>query len=145
MVLLLIAILQDIQVEMVPKNLNLQQIFSSASEAITAVNMNAAANGVSIETNCNNLIGQINSDWSTILLGDMFYDEAFRDSLVSWLTKQYAKCRTNIFIGDPGRLPLTNHPVRSRLTRIVQYDLPFICRQENNGLSTGYVWKLNKR
>ena len=107
--------------------------------------MNAAANGVCLETDCSNLIGQLNSDWSTILLGDMFYDEAFRDSLVSWLTKQYAKYRTNIYIGDPGRLPLTNHPIRSSLTKVAEYELPLSCRQENNGLSTGYVWKLCKR
>ena len=107
--------------------------------------MNAAVNEVPLETDGSNLIGQLSSGWSTILLGDMFYDEIFRDSLVSWLTEQYAKYETDIFIGDPGRLPLTDHPIRNNLTKIAEYELPLSCRQENNGLSAGYVWKFCKR
>ena len=110
--------------------------------AIAAVRMNARANGVSIETDRRNLIGQINPEWTTILLGDMFYDEIFRDSLVSWVTKQQSSYKTTVFIGDPGRLPLTCHPIKENLVKVAEYELPVNCRLENNGLSTGYVWKL---
>ena len=106
--------------------------------------MNAATNGVSIDMESRNLIGQINPDWTTILLGDMFYDEFFRDSLVSWVTEFYSEHGINVYIGDPGRLPLTNHPIKERLLKVAEYELPLSCQLENNGLSTGFVWKLGK-
>ena len=114
------------------------------SVALQAVKMNAAVNGVHLELDSGNLIGQLCPDWSTILLGDMFYDEMFRDSLVSWLTKHYNSHETNIFIGDPGRLPLIHHPIKKHLLKVAEYELPRTCQLENNGLSTGYVWKLEK-
>ncbi|XP_045201671.2 electron transfer flavoprotein beta subunit lysine methyltransferase-like [Mercenaria mercenaria] len=112
--------------------------------AIRAIQLNAAANGVTVKTCRDNLAGQLNPDWSTVLLGDMFYDEEFRDSLVTWTTELYSKYETNVFIGDPGRLPLVNHPIKNRLTKVAEYELSGACKEENNGLSTGYVWKLDK-
>ena len=115
------------------------------SVALTAIKMNATANGVSVDMERRNLIGQTSPDWTTILLGDMFYDEFFRDNLVSWLTGFYSEHGINVYIGDPGRLPLTNHPIKERLLKVAEYDLPISCQLENNGLSTGFVWKLGKR
>lgn len=99
---------------------------------------------MTVETCSNNLIGHLNPDWSTVLLGDMFYDENFRDSLVTWTTELFSKFKTNVFIGDPGRLPLLDHPIRNRLTKVAEYELTGSCKEENNGLTTGYVWKLDK-
>ncbi|KAL4219771.1 Electron transfer flavoprotein beta subunit lysine methyltransferase [Mactra antiquata] len=115
------------------------------SYAIVATELNAAVNHVNLETSQENLIGNTQSDWSIVLLGDMFYDETFRDILVQWTTKLYHKFKTNVFIGDPGRLPLLNHPIRDSLTKVAEYDLSNVSKEENYGLSTGYVWKLDVR
>ncbi|XP_060593838.1 electron transfer flavoprotein beta subunit lysine methyltransferase-like [Ruditapes philippinarum] len=112
--------------------------------AIRAIQLNSAANRVTVQTSRDNMIGQLNSEWSTVLLGDMFYDEEFRDSLVEWTTNLFSKFKTNVFIGDPGRLPFLDHPIRKRLTKVAEYDLDGSCKEENNGLSTGYVWKLDR-
>lgn len=105
--------------------------------------MNARENDVTVNVDSNNLIGQFNSEWSTIILGDMFYDCDFRDDLILWLDKQCRRFQTRVFIGDPGRLPLTESIFRQRLEKVAEYKLPETCVKENNGMTRGYVWKLN--
>ena len=112
--------------------------------AIEAIKMNAKENDVTLSTNSCNLIGQQNPDWDTILLGDMFYDEEFTDSLARWLTAHVANFETNVFISDPGRHALLEHPIKNRLTKVAEYELSESCKRENNGMLYGYIWKLGK-
>lgn len=116
--------------------------FFSFADAYCAIKLNAQENDVSITVDSRNLIGHLNKAWSTIILGDMFYDCDFRDNLVQWLTEQCAKFDSKVYIGDPGRVPLTESSLQNRLTKVAEYELPPSCAMENNGLSQGYVWKL---
>lgn len=111
--------------------------------AISAIMLNAAMNNVNVVVESGNLIGQVNNKWKTIVLGDMFYDAAFRDVIIDWLTMQCREFKSNVFIGDPGRLPLIEHPIKSHLRKVGQYVLPKRCREENNGMTEGFVWQLN--
>lgn len=110
--------------------------------ALEAIRMNAEENGVTITTSSKNYIGDVSSGWTTILLGDMFYDEEFRDKLVDWLVEQHRLYKTDIFIGDPGRLPLEHHPIKNRLTKLFTCELSENCKTENRGFSRGFVWQL---
>lgn len=91
-----------------------------------------------------NLIGQQSSEWSTILLGDMFYDSSVRDELVQWLIQHCRTFNSNVFIGDPGRLPLMESSITNTLVKMAEYELSEAVRKDNYGLTQGYVWKLAK-
>jgi len=77
-----------------------------------------------------------------MLFGDMFYDPDFRDDIVHWATEQRKRHGTEVYVGDPGRLPLMESSIRQRLTNVATYDLTESCKADNNGLTKGYVWKL---
>ncbi|KAK3595715.1 hypothetical protein CHS0354_025337 [Potamilus streckersoni] len=109
--------------------------------ALIAVGLNATRNKVALEMDNTNLIGELNPDWSTVLLGDMFYDENFATIFSKWLPLLVERFGTDIFIGDPGRYPLKNHPVQSYLVKQAEYELPLNTRVENNGMTHGFVWK----
>ena len=115
------------------------------SEAVVAIKLNCQENIGSIRTDCSNLIGVQNPEWSTIILGDMFYDETFSNEIIDWLSTHYRLHETNIFIGDPGRIPLLNHPIRHNLVKVAEYKLLKNCIEENHGCTVGVVWKYEPR
>ncbi|XP_022085640.1 electron transfer flavoprotein beta subunit lysine methyltransferase-like [Acanthaster planci] len=109
--------------------------------AIQAVKLNAEMNSVAMTTTSRNLIGRLADHWDVVLLGDMFYDKDFTDTVTDWL-RCLADRGTEVLIGDPGRIFLRDHPVRDCLVNIFTVDLSESCRLENNGMTQGFVWKL---
>ncbi len=71
------------------------------SFALAAIELNAAANGVSITSTMNDVIGSQDS-WDVILLGDMCYERPLAEHLLIWLGEQ-ARGGTRVLLGDPGR------------------------------------------
>ncbi|XP_030028524.1 electron transfer flavoprotein beta subunit lysine methyltransferase isoform X1 [Manduca sexta] len=110
--------------------------------AIAATNINGKINEVNIETNMDNLIGTKCTEFDTILIGDMFYNEEFAGILFHWLEQLRASGKT-VLIGDPGRHGLT-HARRDRLQLLAKYDLPKESCDENNGFTDTTLWMLNK-
>ncbi|XP_041378953.1 electron transfer flavoprotein beta subunit lysine methyltransferase-like [Gigantopelta aegis] len=108
-----------------------------------AAKMNAKLNDVSVQIDTCNLIGQTGRGWDVVLLGDMFYDASFADTVIQWVTT-LMKNNTEILIGDPGRLPLLTHPVKNTLTKVAEYKLPYELARENNGFTTGTVWTIKR-
>ncbi|XP_033112501.1 electron transfer flavoprotein beta subunit lysine methyltransferase-like [Anneissia japonica] len=108
--------------------------------AIDAVRLNMLLNNVTLETSSENLIGHHYTNLDVVLLGDMFYDKDFSNMLNDWL-KELAARGTTILVGDPGRVYLRDHPIRSKLLKLMDYELLEQCKRENNGLSNGYVWQ----
>lgn len=112
------------------------------SVAIEAIKLNAAMNGIALDTSTENLIGQTeihNSQWDVVFLGDMFYDGDFTNTVADWLTHLRNRYNNQVLIGDPGRIYLRNHPMRDSLKKLFEIDLPPGCIEENRGHSTGYV------
>ena len=116
---------------------------SFLSGAGIAAKMNAELNNVYIHIDSRNLIGHVCKGFDVVLLGDMFYDITFADSIIQWVTSLLQN-NTEILIGDPGRLPLLSHPMKNILTKVAEYKLPSELAKENNGFSTGTVWKLKR-
>nr|XP_049706329.1 electron transfer flavoprotein beta subunit lysine methyltransferase-like [Helicoverpa armigera] len=110
--------------------------------AVTATEMNAELNDVTIETSTENLVGDSCREFDTILIGDMFYDEEFANILFEWLHRLTADGKT-VLIGDPGRHGLTSRR-RGAMTLLARYQLqPHNC-MENHGFTHTTVWQLNK-
>ncbi|XP_046972695.1 electron transfer flavoprotein beta subunit lysine methyltransferase-like [Vanessa cardui] len=110
--------------------------------AVIATKLNAEMNNVHLDTDTSNFIGSSCKDFDVILIGDMFYDEEFGNSLFIWLNK-LSKDNKTILIGDPGRHGLTKSR-RSHMTLLAKYDLPKETREENHGYTETSIWKLNK-
>ncbi|XP_076106926.1 electron transfer flavoprotein beta subunit lysine methyltransferase-like isoform X1 [Mytilus galloprovincialis] len=108
--------------------------------AIGAINLNAAANQTEVSVSSENLIGSVDSNWNIVLLGDMFYDRHFVDMVSDWIPK-LSNNNISVYVGDPGRLPLINHPLSSKLEIVFKCELPEECLKGNNGMNSGYVWK----
>lgn len=102
--------------------------------------MNCELNGVYVDTSSDDVIGSKIGDWDVVFLGDMFYDSDFADLFSQWLPR-LSRSGVNIYVGDPGRLPLVNHPLKRNLVSLFRCPLPENCLRENNGMSTGTVWK----
>ena len=73
-----------------------------------AIAINAELNHVDLDISTENLIGQTNISWDTVLLGDMFYDMDFGVAVAEWIEKLHM-CGTHVLIGDPERITFLEH------------------------------------
>ncbi|KAL0860651.1 hypothetical protein ABMA27_010000 [Loxostege sticticalis] len=108
--------------------------------AVAATSLNAKINDVSVETSMEDLIGSNCTEFDTILIGDMFYDEEFANILFDWLQRLRGEGKT-ILIGDPGRHGLTEKR-RQHIELIAKYPLPPESCIENHGFTETSLWRL---
>ncbi len=86
--------------------------------ALSAIEMNAEANGVFIEPMANDIIGT-NRRWQIILAGDMCYERPLAERLTQWL-RQLAANGSRVLIGDPGR----SYFPQGGVTKLATYQVP---------------------
>ena len=108
------------------------------SVAIEAIKINAALNGVTVNTSADNFIGQVLST-DVVIIGDLFYDENITKEITSWLPLLNAEVT---IIGDPGRLAWTPLVAHLNILPVAVYQLSNQMQEENNGLLSVTVWKL---
>ncbi len=101
----------------------------------TAVRLNAAANGVTVEFTDDDLVGMTGA-WDVILAGDVFYDRAFADRLLPWFA-QMRTCGCEILVGDPGRAYLP----KSGLAALAMYQVPVTRALEDAEVKKTTVWR----
>ena len=101
----------------------------------TAVRLNAAANGAAVTFEGRDLVGHA-VDADVLLAGDVFYDRAFADHLVSWFS-ELAQGGTDVLVGDPGRSYLP----RERLTKLAEYQVPVTRALEDAEVKRTVVWR----
>ncbi len=85
--------------------------------ACAAIELNAEANGVFVETIRNDLVG-CGRRWEVIFAGDMFYERPLALRALDWL-RQMARDGARVFVGDPGRTYFPKHGVERLCTYIV--------------------------
>jgi predicted nicotinamide N-methyase len=104
--------------------------------AAHAARLNAALNGVSVETSDADPVGQP-TDADLILVGDLFYDRDLAPRVLDWLIalQGEGKC---VLIGDPGRTYLP----RDKLAQIAAYDIPVTRALEDAEVKRAAVWRL---
>ena len=108
--------------------------------AVVAAEMNAAANGVTIEAICADILGDPPSGTDIILVGDLFYDAALASKVLPFVQR----CRdagADILIGDPYRSPLP----RSELKLLAQYPVPDFGDARDSVPKMGGVFTLQGR
>lgn len=70
--------------------------------AIEATTLNAALNGVSVETVCEDWLSRDRSGFDVVLAGDVFYEAPLSRAATSWF-RQLAADGAVVLAGDPGR------------------------------------------
>lgn len=101
-----------------------------------AVELNTAANQVSVQFCDSDLTGQDLSIIGDVLLaGDVFYDKPLADKLIPWFDQLCANGMT-IIVGDPGRSYLPRH----RLTELCVYSVPVTRALEDADVKRTTVW-----
>lgn len=104
--------------------------------AADAARLNAALNGVTLQTTDADLLGA-DVAHDVILVGDLFYDRDLAPRVFAWLTALQAQGKT-VLIGDPGRTYLP----KDKLTQIAAYDIPVTRALEDAELKRAAVWAL---
>jgi predicted nicotinamide N-methyase len=108
--------------------------------AIAAIGLNAAANGVRVETLAEDVLGRHHLDADTILCGDIFYDRDLAPRVLAWL-EAWEERGARVLIGDPGRTYLP----RDRLERLSTYEVPVSRELEDLAIKRSSVWALAAR
>lgn len=85
--------------------------------AIAATRLNAEANGVSLNTTCEDLIGS-EAAWDVILVADMCYERPLAEQLLTWL-RDCVRGGTRVLLGDPRR----SYFPHSGVTRLASYQV----------------------
>jgi predicted nicotinamide N-methyase len=100
-----------------------------------AIRLNAALNGVAIETTDKNIVDDI-SHAGILLAGDVFYDKAFADCLIPWFSAIAAGGGT-VLVGDPGRA----YCPRDRMEALAVYEVPVTRALEDSEVKKTTVWR----
>ncbi|GMT00437.1 hypothetical protein PENTCL1PPCAC_22611, partial [Pristionchus entomophagus] len=95
-----------------------------------------------------NLYGDVPSSSRLLLLGDMFYDSEFADSVFKWLKRVKNEFGVSILVGDPDRHPLNEEKILQGYStgfsknRLASYALPGYVTREHYGFTSGHVYQI---
>lgn len=104
--------------------------------ARTAMDINAAANGVFIEAIEQDIIGG-SGRWQIICAGDICYERPLAERAIAWL-RRLAAGGAEVLIGDPGRSYLP----RSGMVRLATYEVPTSRELEDRDIRETSVYQL---
>lgn len=106
--------------------------------ARAAIRLNAALNGVVVETEGDDVIGRDDAPWEIVLAGDMCYERPLAERLTEWLRRLAAR-GILVLLGDPGRAYLP----KSGLTALARYTVPTTLELEDRETREGVVWRMS--
>ena len=105
--------------------------------ALTAVELNAATNGVAVETTSANLLAFPPKRFDITLVGDLFYERSMSDAVLAYIEAAAAQGSV-ILIGDPQR----NYFPRGRFQQVAEYNVPVTRELEDSEIKHTAVWRL---
>ncbi len=105
--------------------------------ALIATHMNAEANGVSLETTVDDVLGGLPAAFEVVLVGDLFYERQLAERVLV-LVEPLAKAGTLVLVGDPQR----NYFPRGRFTEVAWYKVPVTRDLEDAEIKTTAVWRV---
>src|SRR3546814_782917 len=104
--------------------------------AIAAAELNAEANGVTLDLTTDDLIGR-DDGWAVVLAGDICYEKPLAERVTAWL-KQLAGRGAAVLLGDPGR---TYFP-KDVTDWIVRYAVKTDREVEDTDVRNAVVWRV---
>ncbi|HRJ67966.1 MAG TPA: methyltransferase [Beijerinckiaceae bacterium] len=104
--------------------------------AVTAINLNARENDVTLSVRHADLIGQ-EGGWDVIFAGDVFYERDMAERVFRWLDALHRRGAV-VLIGDPGRSYLP----KDRLEALATYQIPVTRALEDAEVKRTSVWRI---
>jgi len=105
--------------------------------ALTAIELNCAANGVTLEATVGDVLDGNASGTDLVLAGDAFYERPMAERLLPYLERARASGAV-VLVGDPGRAYLP----RDHFEAIASYDVPVSRVMEDADMKRTTVWRL---
>lgn len=105
--------------------------------AIAAIGLNAAANGVSLSSTPEDIVGADNPGWDVVLVGDMCYERPLAERIETWL-RRLAGEGIMVLIGDPGRTYLP----KTGLEKLTSYAVMTTRELEDTDVRNTSVWRV---
>ena len=102
--------------------------------SVAAIALNAAANGVTLETLALDVIGR--NEWDVVLAGDVCYEREMAAQVTGWLTDLAARGVT-VLLGDPGR----SYLAKDKLEKLAEYAVPTTRALEDTEIRRTAVWR----
>jgi predicted nicotinamide N-methyase len=103
--------------------------------ALTAIEMNARENDVTIDVRSGDLVGR-DDGWDVVLAGDISYQREMAEATTAWLEGLAAR-GADVLIGDPGRAYLA----RDRLECVAEYRVPVTRALEDADIKRSGVYR----
>lgn len=107
--------------------------------AVTALEVNAAANGVTLQV-CGDLLAGNGPAYEVVLAGDLFYEQPLAAQVFPFLTRA-GQNGASILVGDPGR----GYLPEERFAALGTYDVPVWAGLEDAVMKPTTVWALQAR
>ena len=105
--------------------------------AVTAIGLNARANGVSIAATSDDWLGGAPPPADIVLVGDLFYERPLAERVMAFV--QAAAARGSlVLVGDPRR----NYFPTDAFTAIAHYEVPVTRELEDAEIKRAAVWQL---
>jgi len=103
--------------------------------AAAATTLNAALNGVAVETASRDLIGTA-GPWDVVLAGDICYEQPLAERVTAWL-RGLSAAGITVLMGDPGRTYLP----KAGLEWVVRYAVKTTRELEDTDVRNAVVWR----
>jgi predicted nicotinamide N-methyase len=105
--------------------------------ALAAIGLNAEANGVTIETTADDLLGGTPAGFDVLLVGDLFYERVLADRVLAFI-EPAASSGALVLVGDPQR----NYFPKHRFAAAAEYRVPVTRDLEDAEIKRTAVWRL---
>jgi predicted nicotinamide N-methyase len=106
--------------------------------AVEAVRLNAELNGVELEIEERDLVGESDPAWQVVIAGDVCYEKTPSERFMLWLRALSGEGR-EVLMGDPLRTYLP----RSGLERVIAYSVKTTREIEDSDLRNAVVWRVS--
>lgn len=105
--------------------------------AVAAVRINAALNGIAVETTTEDLLAEPPRAADVVLVGDLFYERELAARATAYIERAAANGAL-VLIGDPQR----SYFPRDRFRRAAEYQVPVTRELEDAEIKRTSVWQL---
>jgi len=104
--------------------------------ALAATHLNAANNGVTVETTAEDLLAIPPAAYGVVLVGDLFYERTLADRVLAFIDGAAAQGAL-VLIGDPQR----NYFPKDRFEPVAEYRVPVTRELEDAEIKRTAVWR----